>query len=78
MIPPYQPSKLPPPEDSEPEMQRVMQTYGSIVFDSNSEVWGLWCSAQGGFYITYTSIITMYADVYKVILSESLRIENGI
>jgi hypothetical protein len=60
------------------EMQDVMETYGAVVYDSNSSVWGLWCSSQGGFYITYTSIRAMQLDVYKVMLSESLRIENGL
>jgi len=81
MLSPYPPDKLPgvpPPEDIDPEMEKVMETYGRLAFDSTSNVWGLWCSAQGGFYITYTTIKAMHIDVYKVILSESLRIENGI
>jgi len=59
------------------EMRKVLQTYGAIVFDSNSDVWGLWCSSQGGFYITYSTMEAMYMDVRKVMLSESDRVSRG-
>lgn len=57
--------------------KKIIRTYGDIVFDPDTKIWGLWCSAQGGFYISYTRIDLMYKDIHKIMLSESGRIEKG-
>lgn len=55
-----------------------MRSYGNLVMDAQSGIWGIWCTAGDGFYISYSSMENMYQDIKEVVLGEVQRIENEV
>ncbi len=65
-------------EPCEPNMAEIMRTYGGLRSDyyGLDNGWGIWCSSEGGFYISYTSIEAMYENIMIVMLGEVEQVED--